>query len=211
MWLPAGVGKDVSRTSFSVTYDYRCPFARNVHEHLVVALRGGAPWEVEFAPFSLTQAHVDEGGASVWDDPAKAPDLLAVEAGLVVRDSFPDHFFAVHLGLFTARHDNGLDLRDESVIRDVLGSAGVDADEVLATVADGGPRHTFRKEHEAAVTNFHVFGVPTFIVGDHAAFVRVMTRPGDDAATARSTIDSVVALFDAHPELNEFKHTSISR
>jgi hypothetical protein len=194
-----------------VTYDYRCPFARNVHEHLVVGLRDGAGWDVEFAPFSLSQAHVEEGGTPVWDDPAKAPDLLAIEASLVVRERFPDKFFDAHLGLFAARHDQGLDVRDESVIRTVLTSAGVDAEEVLATVAEGGPRHAFRKAHEAAVANHQVFGVPTFIVADKAAFVRITTRPGDDATGARSAIDAVLALFEEHPELNEFKHTSISR
>ncbi|HEY5026679.1 MAG TPA: DsbA family protein [Acidimicrobiales bacterium] len=201
----------MSKTTFSVTYDYRCPFARNAHEHLVVALRGGAPWDVEFVPFSLSQTHVEEGATAVWDDPAKARDLLATEVGLVVRDTFPDHFFDVHLGLFAARHDRSLDLRDESVIHDVLGSAGVDADEVFATVAQGGPRDAYRKAHEAAVTGHQVFGVPTFVVGDSAAFVRLMTRPGADTSTARSTIEGILALFDEHPELNEFKYTSIDR
>ena len=32
--------------SFAVTWDYRCPFARNAHEHLAAALAGGADWEV---------------------------------------------------------------------------------------------------------------------------------------------------------------------
>jgi 2-hydroxychromene-2-carboxylate isomerase len=201
----------VSARKFSVTYDYRCPFARNAHEHVVAALRAGADWDVEFTPFSLSQVHVEEGGIPVWENPSKAPDLLAVEAGLVVRDNIPDHFFDVHLGLFTARHDQGRDLRDESVVRDVLGASGVDADKVLAAVADGGPRHTFRQAHEAAVTTHHVFGVPTFVVGDRAVFVRVMTRPGEDASLARSTIDGVLDLLEGHPELNEFKHTTVGR
>ncbi len=201
----------VSRRTFSVTYDYRCPFARNGHEHLVAALRDGAPWDVAFVPFSLSQVHVEEGGTAVWDDPAKAVDLRATEAGLVVRDSFPDHFFDVHLGFFTARHDQSLDLRDEAVIRDVLDGAGVDAGQVLDIVADGGPRDVYRKAHEAAVTDHNVFGVPTFIVGDAAAFVRIMTRPHGDASLARSTIDGVLGLFDDQPALNEFKHTTISR
>ena len=53
----------------------------------MTALRAGAPWDVEFVPFSLSQVHVEEGGTPVWDDPAKAADLLAIEAGLVVRDN----------------------------------------------------------------------------------------------------------------------------
>ena len=46
--------------------------------------------------------------------------------------------------------------------------------------------------------------------GDRAVFVRLMSRPGGDAALARRTIDGVLALFDAPPDLNEFKHTSLS-
>lgn len=198
-------------TSFGVTYDYRCPFARNAHEHVLAALRAGAPWDVEFVPFSLTQSHVEEGGTPVWDDPAKASDLVAIEAGLVVRDRFPDQFFDVHLGLFAARLDEGRDLRDESVVRDVLLANGVDAEDVLAEVAGEGPRRMFRKVHEEAVATHHVFGVPTFIVGPHAVFVRIMTRPEGDEERARSTIDHVIELIENHDELNEFKHTTIGR
>ena len=56
-----------------------------------------------------------------------------------------------------------------------------------------------------------MFGVPTFIVGDQAVFVRLMTRPKGDAELARSTIEHVVQLIVDHPELNEFKHTSVRR
>ena len=49
---------------FAVTYDYRCPWARNMHEQLIAGLRGGADWDVTFQPFSLNQAHVEEGGTA---------------------------------------------------------------------------------------------------------------------------------------------------
>ena len=39
----------MSKLSFDVNWDYRCPFARNAHEHLVAALAGGADWEVDEA------------------------------------------------------------------------------------------------------------------------------------------------------------------
>lgn len=196
---------------FAVTYDYRCPFARNAHEHVVAGLRAGAPWQVHFVPFSLTQAHVEEGGAPVWDDPDRAADLLAIEAGLVVRERQPGHFLDVHEALFAARHDGGGDLRDRSVVRQALAEAGVDADGVLAEVDEGWTRDLFRKEHEAAVAEHQVFGVPTFVAGDDAVFVRLMTRPAGDGALARRTVEHVVDLLVAHPELNEFKHTTISR
>ena len=47
--------------SFAVTWDYRCPFARNACEHLAVALEAGAAWDVTFVPFSLNQAHAELG------------------------------------------------------------------------------------------------------------------------------------------------------
>jgi len=196
---------------FSVTYDYRCPFARNAHEHVVEGLRAGAEWDVEFLPFSLSQVHLEEGATPVWDDPDRAPDLLAIEAGMVVRDTAPERFLDVHVGLFAARHDAGRDLRDEAVVRAVLEAAGVDADDVLRTVADGEIRHAFRKAHESASATHHVFGVPTFVTGDRAVFVRLMTRPEGDGELARHTVEGVLTLLEQHPELNEFKHTTISR
>jgi len=199
------------RRAFSVTYDYRCPFARNAHEHVMAALRAGADWDVEFTPFSLTQVHVDEGATPVWDDPGKARHLLAIEAGLVVRERYPERFLFTHEALFAARHDQGRDLLDESVVRDVLSASGVDADEVMAAVAAGGPRKEFRAAHEAAVATHHVFGVPTFVVGDRAVFVRIMTRPEGDGELAERTIEGVLALLDTHPELNEYKFTTIAR
>jgi hypothetical protein len=201
----------MSPPPFAVTFDYRCPFARNVHEHLVAALEAGADWNVAFAPFSLTQAHVEDGGAPVWEAPERASDLIAIEAGLVVRDQFPERFLDVHVALFAARHDEGRDLRDEAVLRDVLGRHGVDGDEVFAAIADGWPRQEFRKAHEAAVADYQVFGVPTFICGEASAFVRIMTRPEGDDGRARATIEHVLALLADHPEMNEFKHTTISR
>ena len=110
-----------------------------------------------------------------------------------------------------ARHDEGRDLRDEAVVREVLGRNGVDGDEVLAAIAEGWPREAFRKEHESAVADYQVFGVPTFISGEASAFVRIMTRPEGDGRRAVSTIERVLELLESNPELNEFKHTSISR
>ena len=201
----------VTLPAFSVTWDYLCPFARNAHEHLVEALRGGAEWDVTFTPFSLMQAHVEEGGTPVWELPEKARGVLALEAGVVVRDRFPDRFFDVHVGLFAARHDRGEEIGDPEVVRATLRSAGVTPDAVFAEIEAGWPLDACRRAHERSVSEHEVFGVPTFVTGDSAVFVRVMTRPEGDAALARSTIERVVGLVVEHPELNEFKHTTVPR
>jgi len=199
-------------TAFAVSWDYRCPFARNAHEHLIEGLRSGADWDVTFVPFSLNQVHVaDHGDPDVWDDPSKATALLAMEVGIVVRDRFPDQFLDVHHALFRARHEEGRDIREESILREILTEQGVDADKVFAEIADEWPLEQFRKEHEAAATEHRVWGVPTFIQDNQSVFVRLMNRPDGDAAVATKTIERVVDLLGGFPELNEFKHTSIAR
>jgi hypothetical protein len=195
---------------FAITWDYRCPFARIAHEHVLTALSGGAAWEVEFKAFSLDQAHVHEDQPAVWEEPGRYPGLLANLAGIVVRDRYPERFFAAHEALFSARHDHALDIRSRDVVAKVLAEAGLDASAVLAEVDAGWPLERLRDEHTEAVDRNQVFGVPTFIVDDQAVFVRLMNRPGADAELARSTIDRVLGLVSGWPELNEFKHTKIS-
>jgi len=198
-------------TEFGLAWEYRCPFARIVADHVVTALEGGADWRVTWLPFSLTQAHIEPGEPDAWDDPAKADTLYAMEAALVVRDQFPERFLAVHRALFEARHAEGRDLRRTDVVHDALRAHGVDPAAVDEQVDAGWPRAEFRKSHTELVDERSVFGVPTFVIGDEAVFVRLMDRPDGDAALARRTIEKVLGLVTGWPALNEFKHTRISR
>jgi len=199
----------MSKYEFAITYDYRCPWARNMHEHVVTALEGGADWNVTFLPFSLNQAHVEEGGTPVWDNPEAGPALLAGLVSLVVRDEYPDKFLATHRALFAARHDQQLDTREPSVLADVLMSVGLDDAKILAAAPERNEQ--FREIHMNSVRDHKVFGVPTFIVGDAATFIRIRNRPGDDVAGATKTVESIVGLMTEWPELNEFKWTYVQR
>ncbi|HVA74080.1 MAG TPA: DsbA family protein [Acidimicrobiales bacterium] len=197
--------------TFEVTWDYRCPFARNAHEHLVTALEAGAEWQVGFRVFALDQAHVHEGRPPVWEEPDRYPGLLANEAGLVVRDRQPQLFHRAHLALFAARHDRALDLRQREVIGTTLDEAGVDGASVLSEIDAGWPLEVLRDEHSRAVETLDVFGVPTFMLGDRAVFVRLMDRPEGDAKKATAAIERVLELAEGWPELNEFKYTRATR
>ena len=72
---------------FAVSFDYRCPFARNAHESVVAGLRAGRDWDVTFVPFSLDQVHVEEGEPPVWErDPAEwGTGTRALLWGIAVR------------------------------------------------------------------------------------------------------------------------------
>ena len=195
---------------FGLTWDYRCPFARIVHAHVVNGLLDGAEWDVRFVPFSLGQVHVEEGESPIWERPSEDTGLLALQAAVVVRDTDPDRFPIVHRALFEARHAEGAQLRDESVLRAILEANAVDPDPVFAAVATGAPLATIREEHTAAAQDLDVWGVPTFMTDTQAAFVRLMDLPVD-AADARRSIERIVTMLDEWPSLNEFKHTSLDR
>jgi hypothetical protein len=199
--------------SFAITFDYLCPFARNANEHVTAGLRGGAEWDVDFVPYSLAQGHVGEGEADVWEraDRESVSGILALQVGLTVRDEHPEAFLDVHDALFAARHDHGLDIKDPSVLRDVVAGAGLDADEVLEQARSGRAPKTLRAEHEAAVDQHTVWGVPTFIAGGRAVFVRIMDRPEGDAGRALGRIERVLDLVEGEPELHEFKQTDLPR
>ena len=130
--------------------------------------------------------------------------MLALQYGIAVRDAFPDHFFDAHLALFAARHDKGLKLGHEDVLRDAVAEAGLDPDAVAEEVASGRPLKTLAAEHTEAVDKWDVFGVPTFIEGEEAVFVRFMER---------GRVDDLERMLDLlqWSRLNEFKRTRIAR
>lgn len=199
-------------TAFAVTWDYRCPFARNAHEHVLTGLAAGAGWDVTFLPFSLGQVHVEEGAPSVWEKPEQDGGILALQAGVIVRDGYPELFPAVHRALFAARHDHARKLDDAEVVRDVLREHGLDDKSIFADIESGSALARIKTEHEAFAASHSVWGVPTFVVADQAVFVRLMHRATTDADPAESirTIERVIDLV-TWTDFNEFKHTSIPR
>ena len=188
---------------YEITFDYLCPFARNAGEAVVNGLRQGEDWDVTFRPFSLSQAHVGAGEPDVFEN-STASGIRALHWGIAVRDSSPEHFLDAHVALFGARHDDGLDLSDEGVIRSALEPTGVDVEAIGEVVASGGPANTLAAEHTDAVERLRVFGVPTFIQDDVATFIRFMRR-GDVRDLKRA-----LTLLDWH-DLNEFKRTVATR
>ncbi|MEJ7562758.1 MAG: hypothetical protein WKF45_09570, partial [Ilumatobacteraceae bacterium] len=121
-------------------------------------------WDVTFVPFSLGQAHVEEGQSDIWTRPADDSGLLALQLGIAVRDTQPQHFLDVHAGLFALRHDSGGDLRDRARLHEVLAATDVDADAAWEEVDAGRALATIEKEHVGSVEELQAWGVPTFSI-----------------------------------------------
>ena len=194
--------------SFAVSFDYRCPFAKNIHLHLIAALRNGADFDVTFEPWTLSQGHRAEGAPDVWDDPTKEADLLALAYGVAARETQSDDaFLEAHEALFRARHERGIRLATADEIDTVLVETSVDLDAVRAEVASRRPYDVIAETYRR-FAQLEAFGVPTFVVGNDATFVRYMTAP-TDGVDSTAVISSLVTLMAMNPALNEFKHTRL--
>lgn len=196
--------------AFAVTFDYRCPYARIAHDHLHAGLTAGADWDVTFLPYCLGQSHVDEGMPDVWDRPDSDSGLLALQTAISVRDRQPEAFLAVHHGLFQFRHVRNGSLRDRDALAAVLKSAGADPDAAFADVDSGRTLDVVREEHHRFVDSHGVWGVPTFIAGSAAVFVRLLDRADGDGDLARATVERILDTME-WGILNEFKHTTVPR
>jgi protein-disulfide isomerase-like protein with CxxC motif len=205
--------RTMSAPPFVLLYDYRCPFARNVHEHVIAAIRTGLDLDVTFEPFTLNQGHIEEGQLDVWDDPSQDAVLLALEVSVAVRDAFEDQFLTLHGAMFHARHVDGVALNTEAEITPILERAGLNPDAVYEIVATQTPRAVIAKQWKHYHDDLDVFGVPTFIFGDSdATFLRLMTGPDhNNLAASRDVVTQMINLMVLQPEINEFKHTQLSR
>ncbi|CAB4868679.1 unannotated protein [freshwater metagenome] len=195
--------------AFTLSYDYRCPFAKNMHLHVIRALRAGAEFDVTFAPWTMSQGHRATGSPDVWDDPSKDSELLSLAYSTSIRDQQADHFLDAHEALFRGRHERGIRLISHEEIADVLSGTGVDIEHTRADVESRHP-HEVIGETFRQFERLQAFGVPTFIVNGDATFVRYMKPPTEDATNSIEIISSLVTLMADSPDLNEFKHTQVS-
>ena len=198
----------MSLPAFKLSYDYRCPFAKNIHLHVITALRSGANFDVTFAPWTMSQNHRASGGPNVWDDPAKDSELLSLAYSTSIRDQQPQHFLDAHEALFRGRHERGIRLITHEEIAEVLRDTKVDVAAARADVESRRP-HAVIGETFQEFERYQAFGVPTFVVDGDATFVRYMKPPSDDAANSTQIITSLVTLMADSADLNEFKHTTL--
>lgn len=196
--------------TFAVTWDYRCPYGRIAHDHVVTGLRAGADWDVTFLPFCLGQSHVEPGMPDVWDAPETDSGILALQVAVAVRDQQPHAFVDLHHALYEFKHALGGNIRNREDLANVLTGCGIDPIAVFSEVDSGRPLATIRDQHTQYATSHDVWGVPVFVVGDKAVFVRLLDRAEGDEALAVRTIERVLDNVD-WPILNEFKHTSVPR
>lgn len=92
--------------------------------------------------------------------------------------------FEAYVGtVFAAMWEQGLKMDDADVIVATLGAAGLDADKLMRTAADGEVKARLMANTQAAHDR-GAFGSPTFFVGDQMFFGKDRLREVEDAATS---------------------------
>ena len=127
--------------SFGLTFDYRCPFARNGHE-AVIARCETAPTSTSGSCRSRSTRSTSRrasrrSGNATRASGAPARPRCSTASRCATRS--PTKFLDAHVALFAQRHDHGLKLAHEDVLEEAIASVGLDADAVAAEVWSGRP------------------------------------------------------------------------
>jgi 2-hydroxychromene-2-carboxylate isomerase len=152
---------------------------------------------------------VEPGETDIWDRPKDDTGLFALQFAVSVRDQQSNHFLDLHSALYNYRHEQNGNLSDIDSVGRIAQSLGINVETVMADIASGRALETVKQEHTRFAESHAVWGVPTFIVGSAAVFVRLLDRP-KSTQDATQTVERILANI-GWDNLNEFKHTSVPR
>jgi len=186
-----------------VFYDYFCPF---VYRASVLLQNVGRtrPLKVAWRYFSLAQVNSKDDAWTVWDAPASehVRGRLAFKAAEAARRQGRLEKF--HMPLLEARHRDRLDIDQVEVIERVAVDAGLDLDRLRDDVSDPEILAALARDHRQAVSEYGVFGTPTFVFPDGAsAYVRL--AEASEGADAIRVFDRLVSVAAGEATILEIK------
>ena len=189
---------------FEVFFDYQCPFVYRVANLIDGVRRSGREVEVRWRYFSLTQVNSKDDGWKVWTAPTteKVRGRLAFQAAEAARRQ--GRFDSLHMPLLSARHRDGRDLDERSVVDEVATEAGLDMARFHADLAAPDILDGLARDHTEAVRVHGVFGTPTLVFEDGAsAYVR-LSKPLD-GDSPDEVFDRVLQVAAGEPRILEIK------
>ena len=192
--------------SLAVTFDYRCPFAYNGNAAVIARAPRRRRLRVPLRAVLARPGPRGRGRAAGVGPRARRGAAASSRCCTASRCATPS---PTSSSTRTSRCSRRATTRGSSSTTKTCcatpsTTAGLDADAVADEVASGRPLETLAAEHTEAVERWGVFGVPTFIEGDEAVFVRFMERGRVD------DLERTLELLD-WTRLNEFKRPRIDR
>ena len=162
----------------------------------------GSTIEVDWQPFSLTQANADKDAElKAWEQPGVLdgtdPSFLAHMSGLAAKRQGKEAFESFFIALLKARHEDKADLNDPEVMKSAAQTAGLDLGRFLEDQKDPDLLEEIAVSHTKAVEEYGAFGVPTFIFpSGNAAFLKMFIPPDEQASEIYDSLTKVMSEFD---------------
>ena len=167
----------------------------------------GDKLQVKWKNFALEQVNNKQGEDwRVWDQPDDYPSrgLPAFRAVEAARLQGEEAYERMHFALLEGRHENRKDFTEPDDIEELARSAGLDMKRFNQDRADRSLLKRVAEDHMEAVTQYGVFGTPTFVFENGKAFfMRIKAR--EDAAQAARTFDGLYQMFVEQPDVDEVK------
>jgi predicted DsbA family dithiol-disulfide isomerase len=189
-------------------FDYNCPFVYRAAKMLeAVSDSGERALKINWRYFSLSQVNHRADGPddvwTVWNAPSSEPvkGRLAFKAAESARRQH--RFDAFHMALLDARHRDRLDIEDPETVERVAGQEGLDLQRFRSDLADPAILSKLERDH-AEARDFHgVFGTPTLVFPEGAAYLRLAGVL--EGSEALRVFDNVAGTISSQPEVLEIK------
>jgi len=147
-------------------------------ENIKTEVDGGLT--IQWKTFSLEQQNNQEGADfKIWeqqDYPSRG--VLALVASKAVLNQGDSSFLKFHMATFEALHDEGEDIGNGKVLRDIAKNVGLDLEQFDQDMERDETWKAVGEDHTESKRKYNVFGVPTFIFGKgQAVYVKLESIP----------------------------------
>ena len=162
---------------------------------------------IQWKTFSLDQQNSEKGpDFMMWEHPEypsrSVPALVAAKAA---KNQGGPSFLRFHLATFAARHDDGKDIADRKVLRDIAKYAGLDLVRFEQDMAREETWQAVGEDHIESKKKYHVFGVPTLVFGQgQAVFVKLGSIP-ESRQERTSLFELIYGMGAKRPYILELK------
>lgn len=168
----------------------------------------GERLQVNWRNFALEQLRSKEGPEwRVWDQPDEYPSrgMPAFRAAEAARFQGPEAYERMRFALLEGRHERRKDFRDPDDIEEIARTAGLDIPRFKRDLADRSLMKRVAEDHVYGVSEYGIFGTPTFVFPNGRVFFVRIKAPESGQEAAR-LFDGLQALFIDMPYFDEVKH-----
>ncbi len=162
---------------------------------------------IQWKTFSLDQQNSEKGpDFMMWEHPDySSRGIPALVAAKAAENQGEPLFLRFHLATFEARHDEGKDIADRKVLREIAKYAGLDPVRFEQDIAREEAWHAVGEDHMESKRKYGVFGVPTLVFGqEQVVFVKLGPIP-ESKEERISLFELIYGMGVKRPYLLELK------